>query len=67
HSREHPHACPCCSKDFWQHSNLCEYLCLHMGEKPYECHFCDDTFPRLPELWRHLISHTGEAHLCTVA
>uniref|UniRef100_UPI00358E00E9 zinc finger protein 391-like isoform X2 n=1 Tax=Myxine glutinosa TaxID=7769 RepID=UPI00358E00E9 len=66
-TREHPHRCSVCGKDFALKSHLKSHMTTHTGERPYKCSVCGKCFSKKDHLKTHMRIHTGERpYKCSV-
>jgi len=65
-SREKPHTCPHCNKQFKRKNYLHNHVKhLHLKEKIFSCDICDYTSSKKGHVKRHMLTHTGvKAYRC---
>lgn len=67
HTRERPHICAICNKNFSRVFLLQFHMRTHTGEKPFSCTYCDKSFRQATDLRSHLSIHTGQKqHVCVL-
>ncbi|XP_039615982.1 zinc finger protein 3-like [Polypterus senegalus] len=64
HTKQKPHCCSDCGKQFLYYSGLQKHQRIHTGEKPYCCSECGKHFTQMSHLQDHKRIHTGERPYC---
>ena len=64
-TRDRPHQCPVCSKQFKKCSHLKAHMFTHTNEKPHKCSNCLKTFKTSDALKKHKKTHS-KTHKCSI-
>ncbi|KAF2893522.1 hypothetical protein ILUMI_12654 [Ignelater luminosus] len=60
HTKEKPHTCQICQKQFSVKCNLQRHMMTHTGERPHKCDVCGRGFIQAVSLKEHKRIHTGD-------